>query len=339
MDDIQNAFANVYFSLMSSVGGTPVVSVIIPTYNVAGFVGQSIQSALRQTLRQIEVIVLDDGSTDGTPDVVRSFSNPRLTLAVFPHRGPTWVLNEGFERARGRYYAILDGDDLWAAERLRTHVDYMDAHPETDLTFSLSRLIDESGADLGVTSRACKHPLSFRSLLEENFVSSGSSVLIRRQAAECAGPFDTAMSACHDYDLWLRIALLRPSNVHCIPEILTFYRRRSGQITKDWRLMEAMSSLLAEKFRRLRPEDVESTERPRRSNLGRYLAAIAFDNADYRTGLRLLWDATKASPADFLRNPRSYRVAAALAAGIILPAQLLTRLQCPGRASRIEIPT
>jgi len=307
---------------------TPVVSVIIPTYNVAGFVGFAVQSALAQTLRKIEVIVLDDGSTDGSPDVVRSFRDARLKLEVLPHRGPTWVLNDGFARARGRYCAILDGDDLWAPERLRKHVDYMDAHPEADLTFSLSRLIDESGADLGVTSRACKHPLSFRGLLKENFVSNGSAVLVRRQAAECAGLFDTAMSACYDYDLWLRVALLRTSNIHCIPEILTFYRRRAGQITKNWRLMQAEASHLTEKFRRLRPEDVASTERPRRSNLGRYLAAIAFDNAEYRTGLRLLWEGMKASPADFLQNPRSYRVGAALAAGMILPGQVLARLQC-----------
>lgn len=325
---------------MSSAVGTPVVSVIIPTYNVAGFVGQAIQSALSQTLREIEVIVSDDGSSDGTPDVVRSFSDPRLMLAVFPHRGPTWVLNDSFARARGRYCAILDGDDLWAAERLRQHVDYMDAHPETDLTFSLSRLIDEAGADLGVTSRACRNPVSFRSLLQENFVSNGSAVLIRRQAAERAGPFDTAMSACYDYDLWLRMAMLRPANVHCIPKILTFYRRRSDQITKDWRLMQAMSSLLAEKFQRLRPEDMASTEHPRQSNLGRYLAAIAFENADYGAGLRLLWGAMKSSPARFLRNPRSYRVGAALAAGMILPGPLLARLQSlgAGTASRVGIP-
>jgi hypothetical protein len=324
---------------MSGVPGTPLVSVIIPTYNVAGFVGQAIQSALTQTLPEIEVIVLDDGSTDGTPDVVRRFSDPRLTLAVLPHRGPTWVLNEGFARARGRYCAILDGDDLWAAKRLHTQADYMDAHPEVDLTFSLSRLIDESGSDLGVTSRICQDPLSFRSLLAENFIANGSAVLVRRQAAERAGLFDTALSACYDYDLWLRIALLRTSNVHCIPEILTFYRRRRGQITKDWRLMQAEASLLTEKFRLLRPEDVASTEHARRSNLCRYLAAIAFDNADYCTGLRLLWDAMEASPMDFLQNPRSYRVGAALAAGMILPRHLLTRLQCLGRASRIDIPS
>jgi hypothetical protein len=326
--------------VMSGAGQAPVVSVIIPTYNVAGFVGQAIRSALGQTLREMEVIVADDGSTDGTPEVVRSFSDPRLTLTVFPHRGPTWVLNDSVARARGRYWAMLDGDDVWAAERLRKHVDYMDAHPETDLTFSLSRFIDESGADLGITSRTCKEPPSFRRLFEENLVSNGSAVLIRREAAERAGPFDTALAACYDHDLWLRIALQRPANVHCIPEILTFYRRRSGQITKDWRLMEAMSSLLAEKFRGLRPEDVASGECARRSNLGRYLAAIAFDNADYRTGMRLLWNAMQASPEDFLGNPRSYRVCAALTAGMILPEQLLTRLQrwSAGKTTRVEIP-
>jgi glycosyltransferase involved in cell wall biosynthesis len=317
----------------------PAVSVIVTTYNVRRFVAAAIRSALGQTFGDLELIVADDGSTDGTLEAVRGFTDARVSVVALPHRGPTGVLNESFSRARGRYIALLDGDDLWAPERLKRHVEYMDAHPEADLTFSLSRIIDENGADSGMTSRPFHGPLPFDRLLADNFVANGSAVMIRRAAAERVGPFDTAMAASYDHDFWLRIALLRRDNISCIPEVLTFYRRRPGQITKDWRVMESAALYMADKFRKLRPVEAARAHGSRRVNLYRYLAMIAFEYGTYGDGVKLLGRSMAASPLTFLFTSRSYQTGMALAAGMILPAAWLRRLERIAYSQRLRHPS
>ena len=173
----------------------PVVSVVIATYNVAKFVAESIRSALGQSFAAFEIIVADDGSTDGTLDIVCGFDDPRITILSRPHRGPAQVLNDCLDRARGRYISLLDGDDIWSPDRLRRHVEYMDGHPESDLTFSLSRIIEEDGKDTGFTTRSCTGALSFERLFADNLVANGSAVMIRHQAVLIAGQFDTGMEA------------------------------------------------------------------------------------------------------------------------------------------------
>jgi glycosyltransferase involved in cell wall biosynthesis len=305
----------------------PAISVIIGAYNVERFVAAAIQSALSQTFGDFELIVADDGSTDDTLAVVREFTDSRISVLAFPHRGPTWLLNDCVARSRGRYLAFLDGDDVWAPRRLERHVEYMDARPGADLTFSLSRIIDENGRDTGITSRSFQGPLPFHHLLADNLMANGSAVMIRRTALEQAGLFDTAMEASYDHDCWLRIALLRPGNILCIPEVLTFYRRRRGQITGDWRRMERASHHMAEKFHVSRPREAARAERRRRENLYRYLAMIAFESGAYAEGLKLLLRSAAASPLHFLLTLRSYKTALALAAGLLLPQRWLRRLQ------------
>ena len=132
----------------------PSVSVVMGVRNVAPFVLAAVRSALAQTHRNLEVISVDDGSTDSTPGVIRQIDDLRLRLVEQDHHGPTVALNRGVQLARGRYVGLLDGDDLWAPEKLARHVSFMEANPAVDLTFSLSRLIGEAGEDLGVTTRA-----------------------------------------------------------------------------------------------------------------------------------------------------------------------------------------
>jgi hypothetical protein len=135
------------------------------------------------------------------------------------------------------------------------------------------------------------------------------------------------MEAGHDHELWLRLALVREGNVFCIPEVLTSYRRREGQMSRDWRMMERASHRLAEKFRPMRPVETARAEKPRLGNLYRYLAMVAYENREHRAGVKLLWRSFRASPAGFLANPRSYQAFLALAAGLVLPASSVGRLQ------------
>ena len=106
---------------------SPLVSTVIPAYNAGRFINETIESALRQTLGDFEIVVIDDGSTDDTTARVRSFGDRRLRLIERPHRGAPAALNAAIGAARGKYIGFLDHDDLWAPEKLDRHVRFFAA--------------------------------------------------------------------------------------------------------------------------------------------------------------------------------------------------------------------
>lgn len=293
---------------------SPEVSVVIPTFNVSPFIAAAIESVLNQEFEDFELIVVDDGSTDGTAEIAQSFDDHRISVYRRAHRGPTHTMNDAIDLARGRWIAFLDGDDTWAPAKLGRHVAVMKNNPDLDLTFCRSRMIDEAGNNLPVTSPRRKNTLSYEQLLESNPAANGSSIVAARQALVSAGGFDPAFSASYDYDLWLRVALLRPRNVRSIPEILTYYRRRQGQITANPATMEQGWRQLMTKHRELNPEIVRAIEPRSRCNLNRYLAAIAYENEDIKLGLQYMRKSLDSSPLLFFSTARSYLVAGALVA-------------------------
>lgn len=292
----------------------PEVSVLLPTYNVAPFIGAAIESILEQDFRDFELIMMDDGSSDRTVEVALGYEDSRITVHRREHCGPTQMMNEGIDLAGGRLVAFLDGDDTWAPTKLTRHVEVMTADSGLDMTFCRSRMIDEQGKSLRVTSPRWSGVLSYQDLLVSNPAANGSSVVAVRDALLQAGKFDTAFAASYDHELWLRLALLRPDNIICIPKLLTYYRRRSGQITANPLVMKKGWQQLMDKHRQINPEIVNDLEPKSRSNVCRYLAAIAYENGEARLGLRYIMDSLRSSPWLFLRTWRSYLVTAALLA-------------------------
>ena len=290
--------------------------------NVAPYVRAAIRSALAQTRGDLDVVVVDDGSTDDTVAVARQIADARLRVVPIEHRGAPAALNHGIAVSRSRYVAFLDGDDLWAPGKAARHIAFMDEAPHVDLTFSRSRLIDEDGEDLHVTTRAPRRTVQYDNLLTDNVIGNGSSVVVRRSALEQAGPFDESLRGGYDLDVWLRIARQRSANIVCLPEILTFYRRRRGQITRDWTLMGDCLERVFERHRLADPSRVTPLARIARSNRYRYMAAVAYETGACTIGVRLLGRSLRANPWHFARTPRSYLVGLALLAGVTLPGSL-----------------
>jgi glycosyltransferase involved in cell wall biosynthesis len=182
------------------------VTVLIPTYNRACYVGHAIQSVLRQTFRNLELLVLDDGSTDDTETVVRAIRDPRLRYVRCPHRGISATLNTGVREAQGRYIARLDSDDEWLPELLATETAVLDAQPDVGLVYGRAQAMDAAGHPLPFTrGYALRHPGdSFRSMLVDD--STNISVVVRRSCFDQAGLFDETLMAHEDWDMWLRVA-------------------------------------------------------------------------------------------------------------------------------------
>jgi len=122
----------------------PLLSVIMSAYNMATFVREALESALAQTWENLEVIVVDDGSSDDTARQVRAIEDDRVRCYDEPHRGHAAAANTGIAAAAGSYVAFLDADDLWAPTKIETHMRFHEQHPEVDMTFSLSSIVREN---------------------------------------------------------------------------------------------------------------------------------------------------------------------------------------------------
>lgn len=305
--------------------GTHLISVIITAYNVAGFIRQAVESVLAQSYRDIEIIIVDDGSTDGSSDVLRDLNDPRLRIVRADHAGSARARNAGLRLATGTLVAFLDGDDKWAPENLARQTAFLSAHPEIDLSFGHSLVIDEEGRTLGFRCSSWAGTLDLAQLLRADQIGNGSCVLVRREALDRAGWFNPKLTACLDIDVWMRVALLRPNNIAAIPDVLTFYRRRRGQISGNWRRMEAAYIQLLDEWRRAAPLAFEQEEK--RSRAGRYrnYARLALEDDQPKTALRLLATSLSWAPLWLLCDSRTWVIGVAIAFRLVLPRPLYSR--------------
>ena len=296
------------------------LSVVLTAYNSASFITKTVESVLHQTLDNFELIAVDDGSTDGTAEILDSYSDRRLRVIHQDNQGPATSLNVGLRLAQYPYIALLDGDDCWHANKLRTHAIYLDEHPETDLAFDWSIWIDGAGCETGLRSRHCQGACSFCALLEDFVISTTSSIVLRRSALDRAGYCDPHFRRYYVADLVLRIALLREGNVHAIPQPLTYYRRHGAQMSRDRTVMREEWNALVEKFRSLAPLETGKAARKSASNMARYFAVVAYENGDFSEAAKILVASLYGAPAVFLGEWRNWQVTAATMAGLLLPA-------------------
>jgi glycosyltransferase involved in cell wall biosynthesis len=305
----------------------PLVTVIIATHNAGRFVNATIESALRQTFTGFELIVVDDGSTDDTLARLRSFQDHRLRIIEQSNQGQPAALNAGLGAGRGRYIALLDHDDLWKETKLERHVECLERSPGVDLTFSWSRLIDESDRDMGPNTRYWSGFFSFRQMLQNTVLGNASALVLRSDAMKAVGGFDPGFPFHNDMDILLRIALLRPNNICAVPEELNFYRWHRSQQSRDWRSMHDEWHKLLEKLRRLAPEDIAAVERRADSIRSCYYAYLAYLAGDFGPACRLLGSAIGSASWVFFTDPWHWKVAAACLAGLLLPVAMHRRLE------------
>jgi glycosyltransferase involved in cell wall biosynthesis len=187
----------------------PAVTVIMPAYNVAPYVGAALRSALAQSFADFEIVVVDDGSTDGTADVVSrcAAGDPRVRLVRQPNRGLAGARNTALRMARGELFALLDSDDLWEPGFLEEQVATLQAQPEVDIVTGNGWIM--GGPQDGELARPCPDPRpqpDLASILGDEFSVFIMSVF-RRRVYEIVGCFDESLRTNEDYDFWLRAAI------------------------------------------------------------------------------------------------------------------------------------
>jgi len=206
---------------------SPRVSVVMAAYNAAPFIGEAIESILNQTFPYLELIIVDDGSTDETPGVLDRYSDPRIVrLRNESNQGVARARNRGCAMARGEYIAVQDADDLSAPERLEKQVAFLDTHPEVGLVGSQALLFGEGGS---TQIKVPLHNTEIQALLLGENCLLHSSLMVRREVFKEVGGYNESFIAAPDYDLVLRLA--ECTHVANLPDTLYFKRVVLGSIT------------------------------------------------------------------------------------------------------------
>jgi hypothetical protein len=209
----------------------PVVSVCMASYNHATFIRVAVESVLRQSFSDWELVITDDGSSDGTGAVLNGIKDDRVCVEIFPeNRSACVALNHCIRRARGRFIAVLNSDDAWAPEKLARQVAFMHEQPRTAAVFTLAAMIDERGQPLPVDhpgQQTFHQPNRDRHEWLRRLIFNGNclchpSVLVRADVYREVGLYDECMAQLPDLDMWIRILLRH--DIHVLQEELTFFR-------------------------------------------------------------------------------------------------------------------
>jgi hypothetical protein len=224
----------------------PQVSVLMPVRDGERWMSASIDSVLRQTLTDFELIIVNDGSVDRTPAILESYAlrDQRIRVIHTDRKGVAVALNHGLAQARAALTARLDADDLCVPYRLEKQVQFLSCWPDVALLGSWAEMIDENGKILRQIKPKTRHH-DLVALLERRNPFVHSSIMMRTAVARALGGYRTAFEAAEDYDLWLRIC--KTNQVANLAEFLIQYRQHTVNVSKIKMVRQAFSVRLAQR--------------------------------------------------------------------------------------------
>ena len=309
---------------MSKSSRPPAATVIIPCYNAGRTIQATLASACRQTIRDIEIIVVDDGSSDGAPAIVAGLAatDPRIRLISQPNGGVSSARNAGIGAAKARVIALLDSDDLWAPDHLEAHIRRLEADPRLGVSYSPARFIDAAGAVIGQSQPKLAR-LTPVDLLFGNPTTTCSTLVIRRHVFKDTGLFRTTMRHNEDQEWLFRVAM-SGWIMSGDPTPRVDYRTSPNGLASDLEGMHDGFKVMLEEARKLAPILVARNQSFATACMLRYLARRAL-----RLGLapsvarRYMFRSLITRPSLVLIEPRA---TLATLGAVLLPAVLLQSL-------------
>jgi glycosyltransferase involved in cell wall biosynthesis len=284
------------------------ISVIVPAYNVQNYIEEALISLLQQSFTAFEVLVVDDGSTDGTAEIVRCFcaQDARFKLLQKSNGGLSSARNHGMKHASTDYIALLDADDRYEPDKLAAHVQVLETQPEVGIVYSASKAIRDDGeATFMQLSGKPIYADPLKSLLCKNFVGHGSNAVFRRCIVDQVGYFDETLRSSEDVDYWIRIATLGYWTFYRDPRLLACYRVRPSGLSFNVAQMQRCNEQVLESAYQRSPEKVKPILPTAYAYLYRYLARLALTGGDIAEARRLIHCALKQNAFIFLQDSRS----------------------------------
>jgi glycosyltransferase involved in cell wall biosynthesis len=280
----------------------PKLSVIIPTYNNDRYIQRAISSLLEQSFKDFEIIIVDDGSTDDTRDIVKAYGDS-IRYIYQENKGLAGARNTGIDVSNGELLAFLDADDWFAKKNLETKVSFLEKNPDAVWVYSDWQFVDAQGNHLDRGSTRFKFAdkkvdgYVFAELLyNRNFISP-CAVVIKKSVLEEVGCFDPQVVCQEDWDLWLRLSLRYPCNY--IDEALVYVFDRPHSLSKDFTKWAYGNAFIVDKLENLIPHDFER----RKQALARlqadkhtFLARVFIKKGQIKNGLRAYFTSIRHLP-------------------------------------------
>lgn len=299
----------------------PTVSVILPVYNCAEFIGEAIRSAREQTYEDFEVIAVDDGSTDETAEVLEELARswPKLRWIRAEHRGLAAARNQAIREMRGKWIALLDADDIWFPEKLRRCMDFLQAHPGLSIVYTPMAPVGLDGAPLAGHTKPCRSGWITEALFHSIFVHDPAVVFHKRVIETCGG-FEESLPVSVGHEFWLRVSTRFEFGL--IDEPLAYRRWHEGSVTRaDRARSRSVKARMLERFHDGPGRDLLSPARARRR-----LASV-----HYKAGRALLAQGRYPEAAEFLAKASTYQPRSARAWTLGRIARLLDGFHRKGR--------
>lgn len=315
------------------------VSIIIPVYKAEKYIVYTLQSALDQTYKNIEILIIDDGSPDRSIEICQQFTDPRIRIIRQKNRGLPGARNTGIRHAKGEYLTLLDADDLWLPEKLEKHVKHLDNSPSVGVSFSRSAFIDDNGQPLGIYQMPQIKGITPSVVLCRNPISNGSAAVIKREVFEAIKFQDNLYGTVEDFyfdersrhtngdstdvECWFRMSVKSNLQIEGISEALTLYRVNSGGLSAN--LLKQLDSweLAISRARLYAPEIVNQWETLARAYQLRYIARRAVTLQDGAMAVKLINRALATNWRILVQEPRRTLISLAAAYFLLFLPQSL----------------
>lgn len=262
----------------------PTISVIVPAYNAEKTILETIKSIQKQTFSDFELIVINDGSTDKTLELLSTIEELRLKIFSYQNGGLPIARNRGVAHAVGKYITFIDADDLWTPDKLELQLEALQQHSQSGVAYSWTAFIDETGKFLYAVKPLFFNGNVYSDLLVENFIVSGSNILVRRQFINSVGEFDPSLKSAEDWNYNIRLAAQCPFVV--VPKYQILYRKSSRAMSSKVDVMEKANLIVIERAFQNAPPELQFLKNQSLSNAYRFFTKLYLEHVLNNNGIR-----------------------------------------------------
>ena len=298
----------------------PIISVIVPAYNGQRTIVETINSVLEQTFIDFELIVINDGSTDRTLELLETVQDKRLKVYSYPNGGLPTARNRGIDRAKGKFISFIDADDLWTRDKLELQLEALQKNPQAGVAYSWTISMDNNGNSFHPGAIANFQGNVYANLLVSNFIASGSNVLIRREAIDSVGYFDETLKSAEDWDYWLRLAPKWDFVVVPKPQII--YRLSSGAMSSKIDVMEKYNTMVLTKAFESVPSELQHLKNEGLSYISLFMTRLCLtrvSSQDIGQAAQRMWKAIRLYPKILFRKEAQFLLMKLIVLTIMTP--------------------